>query len=56
MCTHLLTNEKITDTFAIKLLKTLAFDKIVNTKITLAKVISKVFKNKNKGNNLIINL
>jgi hypothetical protein len=53
MCTDIFENEELLMNIFYQPLQLLQFDKIVNVRITLAKVISKIFKNqsKNKVNN-----
>lgn len=48
MCTDVFQNENITLNIILKYLKSLAFDRVVNVRVTVAKVISDLFKNKSK--------
>ncbi len=46
MCSDVFSNENVTRTLIMKHLKNLLFDRVVNVRVTLAKVISTVFKEK----------
>ncbi len=46
MCTDLFQNEKVISSVALKYLNNLVFDRVVNVRVTLAKVISDLFRHK----------
>ncbi len=48
MCSDIFSNENVTRTLMMKYLKNLLFDRVVNVRVTLAKVISSLFKEKSK--------
>jgi hypothetical protein len=48
MCTDLFESEELTKETVIKFLKLISFDRVVNARVTLAKVISELYRNKSK--------
>jgi hypothetical protein len=48
MCSEVFQNEQVVLDSLINYIKNLIFDRVVNVRVTLAKVISDLFKNKSK--------
>jgi len=48
MCSDIFSNENVTRTIILKYLKNLLFDRVVNVRVTLAKVISSLLREKSK--------
>lgn len=48
MCSDVFSNENVSRTLILKYLKNLLFDRVVNVRVTLAKVISTLFREKSK--------
>ena len=53
MCSDLFENEEIITKHILKYLKMLLFDRVVNVRVTLSKVISELFTHKSKKINII---
>jgi hypothetical protein len=48
MCSDIFQNEEITNNNILKFIKMLVSDRVVNVRVTLAKVMSELFINKRK--------